>query len=146
MEREMMSSGERIQGLKIDHIGVAVENLQNAIRVFEQNLGGQLLYQTESDEQKMVSAKMRLGQADFELMEPISPDGPVGKFVAKRGAGIHHVSIQTPNLDETVEELQRNGVETGKVFCGKDYRVVFIHPKDALGILIELIERAENRG
>jgi len=141
----MKSSGELTQVLKIDHVGIAVENLENAIGVFEQKLGAEFLYRAESDEQKTVSAKMRLGEADFELMEPISPDGPVGKFMTKKGAGIHHISIKTPNLDDTIGLLRRNGVEIGRIFSGPDYRVAFIHPKDAAGILIEVIERASGQ-
>ncbi len=136
-----MSSAERVHGLKVDHIGIAVEALDDAVDIFEKKLGGQSLYRSESQEQGMVSAKMQLGEVEFELMEPISPEGPVGKFVAKKGPGVHHVSIRVSELDHTIEALKETGVGVGRIFRGEGYRVAFIHPKDALGVLIELIER-----
>jgi len=127
--------------IKLDHVGIAVKNLPEAIELFKDKLGGYCLYESVVESQKIKSARIAIGQAQFELMEPASQDSVVGKFIASRGGGVHHLSLQVPDLDKAIEGYREKGLEVGKIISGENYRVAFLHPRSTLGILVELLER-----
>jgi len=134
-------SGEWVKDIKLDHVGIAVKNMKEAVELFEHKLGGRCLSQNVVESQKIKSAKVEVGQVQFELMEPTSPESVVGKFIANRGEGIHHLSLQVPDLGKAIQSYREKGMEVGQIISGENYRVAFVHPRSVFGILLELIER-----
>ena len=127
---------------KIDHLGIAVKSLGSA-KSFYEKLG-----LTVSPEETVAAEGVKLvmipvGESRFELLEPISEDSAIAKFLAKRGEGLHHVSLRVPDLATTVEKLKKDGVrfvsEEIKIGAG-GHRYVFVHPSSAGGVLLELVE------
>ena len=127
---------------KIDHLGIAVKSLDSA-KSFYQKLG-----LTVSTEETVAAEGVKLvmvpvGESRFELLEPISEDSAIAKFLAKRGEGLHHVSLRVPDLSAAVERLRKDGVrlvsEEIKIGAG-GHRYVFVHPSSASGVLLELVE------
>jgi len=127
--------------LRVHHIGLAVEDLDKALGFFSGVLGLEVEKTVVVEEQDMRAAWLRLGDLWLELMEPLSPEGPVGRFLAKRGEGIHHVAVLVDDMMATCEELKRAGIrlvyeEPRRGHDGALYN--FIHPKAAHGVLLEL--------
>ncbi|MCE5192437.1 MAG: methylmalonyl-CoA epimerase [Candidatus Cryosericum sp.] len=128
----------------IDHIGIAVANLQESLAFWESTLGIELHGIEEVPEQKVRTAFLPMGEAEIELLEPISPDSTVGKFIEKRGEGLHHIAIRVDNIEAALAELKAKGIqlidETPRDGAGGT-RIAFVHPKAAHGVLLELCER-----
>ena len=128
----------------IDHLGIAVENLQESIAIYAA-LGFELECTEEVPEQKVNVAMFPCGESRIELLESTDPDGPIGKFVAKRGPGIHHVAFGVNDIEATLEELASRGVrlidERPRIGAG-GARIAFVHPSATGGILVELCEHA----
>jgi len=127
--------------LRVHHIGLAVEGLDKALAFFSGVLGLEVEKTVVVEDQDMRAAWLRLGDQWLELMEPLSPEGPVGRFLAKRGEGVHHVAVLVDDIRAACEELQRAGVrlvyeEPRRGHDGALYN--FIHPKAAHGVLLEL--------
>lgn len=127
----------------IEHIGIAVSNLEESIKYYENVLGLKCYSIEEVADQKVKTAFFKVGQTKIELLESTSPDGPIGKYIEKKGEGIHHLAFHVNNLqtalDETkekgirlIDEKPRNGAE------GLD--IAFLHPKSTNGVLTELCE------
>ena len=127
----------------IEHIGIAVNNLEESIKYYEDVLGLKCYSIEEVADQKVKTAFFKVGQTKIELLESTSPDGPIGKYIEKKGEGIHHLAFHVNNLqtalDETkekgirlIDEKPRNGAE------GLD--IAFLHPKSTNGVLTELCE------
>jgi len=129
---------------RIDHLGIAVENLQESIAIYAA-LGFELEGTEEVPEQKVSVAIFPCGESRIELLESTDPDGPIGKFVAKRGPGIHHVALGVNDIEATLEELASRGVrvidERPRIGDGV-VRIAFVHPSATGGILVELCEHA----
>ncbi len=127
----------------VDHIGIAVANLEVSIPLFERLLGSPC-YKTESVESENVNTAFFLKEgAKVELLESIDPNGVIAKFIAKKGEGMHHVAFEVPNIEAEMARLQKEGFtllnEVPKK--GADNKLVcFVHPKDANGVLIELCQ------
>lgn len=126
----------------LDHIGIAVENMETALRFYRDTLGlPEMGRETVAGEQVNV-AMLPVGASRLELLESLSPDGPVGKFLTRRGPGIHHLAIRVPGLKQMAERLAAAGVrllnEPRQGAGGHWY--VFIHPASTGGVLLELIE------
>jgi methylmalonyl-CoA epimerase len=126
----------------IDHIGVAVKSLAAAKGVYEKlglNVSSEEMVEAEQVRVVMVA----LGESRLELLEPTSENSVIAKFIAKRGEGLHHVSLRVPDLAAAVERLKQDGVrlvsEGIKVGAG-GHRYVFVHPSSAGGVLLELVE------
>jgi len=126
----------------IDHLGIAVRSLAAAKGIYEK------LGLTISGEEIVESEQVRLvmvpvGETRLELLEPLSESSPIAKFIAKRGEGLHHVSLRVPDLAAAVERLKKDGVrlvsEEMKVGAG-GHHFVFVHPSSAGGVLLELVE------
>ena len=126
----------------IDHLGIAVKSLAAAKGIYEK------LGLTISEEEVVESEGVRLvmvpvGETRLELLEPLSEASPIAKFIAKRGEGLHHVSLRVPDLAAAVERLKKDGVrlvsEEMKIGAG-GHRFVFVHPSSAGGVLLELVE------
>ena len=128
----------------IDHVGIAVPDLDAARRVFEGLLGMRVVAEETVPEQAVRVLKLDAGGGDLELLQSTDPEGAIGKFVAKRGAGIHHVTVRVADLAATLAALTAAGVElidrTPRVGAG-GVKIAFLHPRSTAGILIELCER-----
>lgn len=131
--------------LTLDHIGIAVEKIDAALPVWEGVLGLSLHGVEEVADQRVKTAFLPLGESEIELLEPTDPEGPIGKFIAAKGQGVHHVAFRVANIEEALAELKAKGVrlidETPRYGAG-GARIAFIHPKATGGVLVELCERA----
>ncbi len=131
----------RVRG--VDHLGIAVPDAAAARRVFEELLGLPVVAVEDVPEQRVHVVKLDAGGTHLELLESTDPDGPIGKYVAKRGAGIHHLTLRVEGLDAMLAELAAKGVElidrTPRTGAG-GARIAFLHPRSTAGILVELCE------
>lgn len=130
---------------RVDHIGIAVEDLAAAVAVYEGVLGLTVQGYETVEEQRVRVAKLTGGDDVIELLEPTGEDSPIGKFIAKRGPGIHHICLAVDDIEATLARFKEKGLrlidETPKTGAG-GARIAFVHPKSASGVLIELSERA----
>jgi methylmalonyl-CoA epimerase len=128
----------------IDHLGIAVKSLTAAKGIYEK-LGLSVSPEEVVEQEKVRVVMVPVGESRLELLEPTSEDSTIAKFIAKRGEGLHHVSLRVPDLTATVERLKTDGVrlvsEEIKVGAG-GHRYVFVHPSSAGGVLLELVEAA----
>ncbi len=128
----------------IEHIGIAVKNIDEAIKFYEGILGLKCYAVEEVADQKVKTAFFQIGQTKIELLESTDPEGPIGKFIEKRGEGIHHIAYAAKNLESSLEELKSKGI---KLIDEKPRRgaeglnIAFIHPKATVGVLTELCEK-----
>ena len=127
----------------IEHIGIAVKNLEEAIAYYENVLGLKCYAVEEIEDQKVKTAFFKVGQTKIELLQSTDPAGPIGKFIEKRGDGVHHIAFNVKNLPEKLKEVAGKGVqlidETPKKGAeGLD--IAFLHPKSTFGVLTEFCE------
>jgi methylmalonyl-CoA/ethylmalonyl-CoA epimerase len=128
---------------KIYHLGYAVEDIEAASRFYRDNFGAEPGEPEVVEEQGIIATMFRVGESTIELVQPTSPDSPVGKFLAKRGEGFHHVAFQVEDLRGALAELKENGVELideEPRWGAGGTRMAFVHPKSAFGVLTELVE------
>jgi len=133
----------------IDHLGIAVADLSAARDVFTRLLGFRVTAEEEVPDQRVRVVKLDAGGSDLELLESTDPDGPIGRFVAKRGPGIHHLTVRVDDLAATLRALEAKGVELidrePRTGAG-GRRIAFLHPRSTAGILIELCEAGRTTG
>ena len=131
---------------RIDHIGIAVEDIDAAIELYEKSFGMELGLRETVEEQGVEAALLNVGDGHVELMAATGPDTPVGKFVAKRGTGLHHVAYAVDDIDATLEQLAAAGLELidakARVGIGGS-RVAFLQPRSTGRVLIEIVEPPE---
>ena len=128
----------------IDHIGIAVKSIDEALNFWEATLGIKCHGVEEVAEQKVKTAFLPVEDTEIELLEGTSEDSPVAKFIAAKGEGIHHLAIRVDNLEEALAELKEKGVRLidEKPRCGAGgAKIAFLHPTATGGILLELSER-----
>ena len=132
--------------LKIDHLGIAVNSLEEGSNFLSDVLGLILFGSVTVEEQKVTTAFFPVGQSEVELLVSTSPDGPIAKFIEKNGGkgGFQHVAFQVENIEEALAELQEKGValidKTPRMGAG-NCKIAFLHPKATGGILVELSQR-----
>jgi methylmalonyl-CoA/ethylmalonyl-CoA epimerase len=129
---------------QIDHIGIAVHSIEQALPLFRDILGLTYEGDDEVEEQGVRVAFLRAGTVAIELLEPMGPDTPVGKFLSKRGQGIHHVAMRTDDIDAARARVGAAGVRllSDAPRDGAHGKLIsFMHPKDTLGVLLELTQR-----
>ncbi len=127
----------------IEHLGIAVANLEESIKYYEEVLGFKCYSVEEVVDQKVKTAFFKVGQTKIELLESTSPDGPIGKFLEKRGEGIHHIAFAVEGLQDSLDELNAKGVKLidEKPRAGAEgLNIAFLHPKSTFGVLTELCE------
>jgi methylmalonyl-CoA epimerase len=128
---------------RIHHIGVAVADLDASIRLYTSALGAQLVHRATNEKEGLEAAFLRVGDGEIELMAPLRDDSPVGKFMAKRGPGIHHVAYGVIDIDEALAEAREAGLELidDEPRVGMHgTRIAFVHPKSLEGVLTEFVE------
>jgi methylmalonyl-CoA epimerase len=130
---------------RIDHVGVAVEDLDAAIALYDQTYAMELVHRETVTEQGVEAVLLDVGENHVELLAPLGPDTPVGKFLAKNGPGLHHVAYQTDDIEATLASLREAGLrlidETPRIGI-RGSRVAFLHPKASGGVLTEIVEPA----
>jgi methylmalonyl-CoA/ethylmalonyl-CoA epimerase len=130
--------------MKIDHIGIATRRLEEGLAVWRDALGLRIDSTEEIAEQGVRVAKLAVGETHVELLEALTPDSPVGKFLAKRGPGIHHIALEIDDIAASLKELKNKGArlidETPRVGAG-GCLVAFVHPSSTDGVLLELVQR-----
>lgn len=127
----------------IEHIGIAVKNLDDSIKFYEEVLGLKCYAIEEVKDQKVKTAFFLVGQTKIELLESTESDGPIGKFIEKKGEGIHHIAFATNKLGEKLMELDSKGIQLIDKVPRKGaegLNIAFIHPKSTNGVLTELCE------
>jgi len=132
---------------RIDHIGVAVADLDAAIALYEREYEMTLAHRETVTDQGVEAVLLDVGENHVELLAPLGDDTPVGKFLAKKGPGLHHVAYQTPDIEAELARLKAAGLElidlTPRVGI-RNSRVAFLHPKSSGGVLTEIVQPAED--
>ena len=131
---------------RIDHIGVAVEDLDAAIALHEEAYGMAVAHREVVEEQGVEAVLLDVGENHVELLRPLSDDTPVGKFLAARGPGLHHVAYQVADIESALAQLKQQGArlidETPRTGI-RNSLVAFVHPKSSGGVLTEIVQPAE---
>jgi methylmalonyl-CoA/ethylmalonyl-CoA epimerase len=130
---------------RIDHIGVAVTDLDASIALYEQTFGMELVHRETVTEQGVEAVLLDVGENHVELLAPLGDDTPVGKFLAKKGPGIHHVAYQVRDIDATLEALGAAGmrlIDQAPRIGIRGSRVAFVHPASSGSVLTEIVEPA----
>ena len=129
--------------MKIHHLGIAVESLKTAVPVFAKLLGSAPSAEEVVADQKVRVAVFQVRESRIELLEATASDSPIAKFLAKRGQGLHHLTLSVPDLDHSLRELEASGMKLidrePRLGAGKE-RIAFLHPSSTAGVLIELVE------
>ena len=129
--------------MKVDHIGIATRQLDDALALWQDALGLEVDSKEEVTEQGVRIAMLEIGETHIELLEPLSPESPVGKFLEKRGPGIHHIAVRVTDIRATLAQLKQKGTrlidENPRVGAG-GCLVAFVHPSSANGVLLELVQ------
>ncbi|MEW6259092.1 MAG: methylmalonyl-CoA epimerase [Thermodesulfobacteriota bacterium] len=130
--------------LKIDHLGIAVSSIDSRKNFWTDVLGLEFAGTETVAEQKVTTAFLPVGESEVELLESTSPDGPVAKYIEKRGEGMQHIAFRVENIEEALQELKDKGIQlidqTPRMGAG-GAKIAFLHPKATGGILVELCER-----
>ncbi|MBW1866715.1 MAG: methylmalonyl-CoA epimerase [Deltaproteobacteria bacterium] len=130
--------------LKIDHLGIAVNSVDEGKKFWSDILGLDFNGSETVSEQKVTTAFFPVGESEVELLESTAPDGPIAKYIDKKGTGIQHVAFRVENIEETLTELKEKGVKLidrkPRIGAG-GAKIAFLHPKATGGVLVELCER-----
>ncbi len=130
--------------LKIDHLGIAVNSIDEGKSLWTDMLGLAFEGSETVEEQKVTTAFFPVGESEVELLESTAPDGPIAKFLEKKGQGVHHVAFRVENIEEALAELKEKGIrlidEKPRKGAG-GAKIAFLHPKATNGVLVELCER-----
>ena len=127
----------------IDHIGIAVKSLENAAVKYHAGMGLKIEKPTIIKEHKVRMVMLPIGESKIELLEPTEKSSPISKFLDKRGEGVHHICFRVENIEKKIKALKKVGLEVLEEVSKSGYKgqkVVFLHPKSANGVLIELVE------
>lgn len=129
---------------KIDHIGIAVKDLEKTLEFYQQMLGLECTGREVVEEQKVKVAFLPVGDSEVELLESTDQEGPIAKFIEKKGEGIQHIAFRVDDIEQTLKELKDKGVrlidEKPRYGAG-GAKIAFLHPKSTNGVLIEISER-----
>jgi methylmalonyl-CoA/ethylmalonyl-CoA epimerase len=130
---------------RIDHIGVATDDLEEAVALYEGTLGMPVSHRETVESQGVEAVLLDVGEGHVELLSPLSPETPVGRYLEKRGPGLHHVAYAVTDIDDVLSRLKEAGVEmidTEPRQGIRDSRVAFVHPRSTGGVLTEIVEPA----
>ncbi|MEA1876465.1 MAG: methylmalonyl-CoA epimerase [Bacteroidota bacterium] len=130
----------------IEHIGIAVSNLTESIKYYEEVLGLSCYAIEEVKDQKVKTAFIKVGDTKIELLESTEPDGPIGKFIEKKGAGIHHLAFAVENIEGALDDTKSKGIRLIDEIPRKGaegLQIAFLHPKSTGGVLTEFCEKKD---
>jgi len=130
---------------RIDHIGVATDDLEGALALYEETLGMPVAHRETVESQGVEAVLLDVGEGHVELLKPLGPDTPVGKYLEKRGPGLHHVAYAVSDIEDVLSRLSEAGIELidEEPRVGiRDSRVAFVHPRSTDGVLTEIVEPA----
>lgn len=131
--------------LKVDHIGIAVKNLEESMKFYEEVMGLKSEGTEVVEEQKVKVAFFPVGDSEIELLESTAPDGPIARFIERNGEGIQHVALRVDNIENALADLKEKGVrlidEKPRYGAG-GAQIAFLHPKATGGVLLEISERS----
>jgi methylmalonyl-CoA epimerase len=134
---------------RIDHIGVAVEEIEPALELYRDSFELHVAHREVVEEQGVEAVLLDVGENHVELLAPLGPDTPVGKFLASKGPGMHHVAYQVADIDATLEALTQAGMrlidEQPRIGI-RGSRVAFMHPRSTAGVLTEIVQPAAGAG
>ncbi|TMG26340.1 MAG: methylmalonyl-CoA epimerase [Chloroflexi bacterium] len=129
--------------MRIHHVGIAVDDLESAIELYGVAFGAQLAHRATNEKDGLTAAFLRAGDAEVELLQPLREDTPVGKFLAKRGPGLHHIAVAVPDIEQAIADARARGLEMidEEPRMGlHGTRIAFVHPKSVGGVLTEFVE------
>ena len=129
--------------MRIHHVGIAVDDLESAIELYGVAFGAQLAHRATNEKDGLTAAFLRAGDAEVELLQPLREDTPVGKFLAKRGPGLHHIAVAVPDIEKAIADARAQGLEMidEEPRIGlHGTRIAFVHPKSVGGVLTEFVE------
>ncbi|MBE0449389.1 MAG: methylmalonyl-CoA epimerase [Clostridia bacterium] len=132
--------------LKIDHIGIAVKNLDESIKFYQDILGLELQGTEVVDDQKVRVAFLPVGDTEIELLESTSEEGPIANFIEKNGEGVQHIAFKVDNIEEAIEYMLSKGmkmIDEKPRYGAGGAKIAFVHPKSSNRVLVELSERSE---
>ncbi|SDY58104.1 MULTISPECIES: methylmalonyl-CoA epimerase [Tindallia] len=133
--------------LKVDHIGIAVKNLDETLKFYEEVLGMECTGKEEVEEQKVRVAFLPVGDSEVELLESTDSEGPIAKYIDKKGEGIQHIAFRVDNIEQAIATMKEKGIrmidEKPRYGAG-GAKIAFCHPKSTGGVLVELSEREDN--
>jgi methylmalonyl-CoA/ethylmalonyl-CoA epimerase len=132
----------------IEHLGIAVQNLNEAIQFYEEKLGLKCYSIEEVKDQKVKTAFFMIGQTKIELLESTDPEGPIGKFIEKKGEGIHHIAFAVKNIEQQLQSLTKKDVKLIDSVPRKGAEglsIAFLHPKSTHGVLMEMCENKQTK-
>ena len=127
--------------MRIHHVGVAVNDLDAAVELYQKVFGAELTHRAANEE--LTAAFLRAGEAEVELLQPLREDTPVAKFLANRGPGLHHIAVAVPDIDRAIAEARAEGLEMidQEPRIGlHGTRIAFVHPRSVGGVLTEFVE------
>jgi methylmalonyl-CoA/ethylmalonyl-CoA epimerase len=130
---------------RIDHVGVAVEDIDATIALYQDSFEMELAHRETVESQGVEAVLLDVGEGHVELLRPLGPETPVGKYIAKNGAGLHHVAYAVEDIDATLEKLAAAGlrlIDSEPRVGIRDSRVAFLHPRSTGGVLTEIAEPA----
>jgi methylmalonyl-CoA/ethylmalonyl-CoA epimerase len=129
--------------MKLHHVGIAVDDLEAAVALYRSAFGAELVRRAMSEQDGLAAAFMHAGDAEIELLQALRVDTPVGRFVARRGPGLHHIAVAVPDIERAIAEAHEQGLEMidERPRVGlHGTRIAFIQPKSVRGVLTELVE------
>jgi methylmalonyl-CoA/ethylmalonyl-CoA epimerase len=128
----------------IEHIGIAVQNLEEAIAYYQDVLGLNCYAVEEVADQKVKTAFFKVGETKIELLESTDPEGPIGKFIEKKGQGVHHIAFAVDGVTEALKDVEEKGIQLIDKVSRKGaegLNIGFLHPKSTIGVLTELCSK-----
>lgn len=129
--------------MKINHLGIATNGIENALKFWEDALGLENVHTEVVEDQKVRVAMLPIGESRVELLEPTSDDSPISKFLEKRGGGIHHIAVEVEDIRASLERLKARGmqlIDEEPRIGAEGCLVAFVHPKASGGVLLELVQ------
>ena len=135
-----------VQLLNLDHVAIAVRDLDAALAAYESRYGAIPLYRETVESQGVEEAMIPVGGSFVQLLQPLSDETPVGKFLSKNGEGLHHIAYAVTDIEHALEHLKAEGarlIDSEPRIGGRGARIAFVHPADLVGTLVELVELSE---
>lgn len=130
--------------MKINHLGIATNDIQEALKFWQDALGLEHVHTETVEDQKVRVAMLPVGTTNIELLEPVSEDSPISKFLEKRGGGIHHIAVEVEDIEKSLEKLKSEGmrlIDEKPRIGAEGCLIAFVHPKSTDGVLLELVQK-----